>query len=63
MPIFPGQEWVDAAYVATYVINCAPTHVLDDHFAFQKLFHKVPDYSFSVCIWMLMFSHSSYSAT
>ena len=45
-----GQFCVDAAYVATYVINHLPTPLLDNYSPFEKLFHKVPDYSF-LCVF------------
>ena len=41
-----GQFWVDATYVATYVINRLPTPLLDHFTPFEHLFQKKPDCSF-----------------
>ena len=42
----PGQFWVDVAYAATFIINRLPTSLLDGHSPFEKLFHKILNYSF-----------------
>ena len=42
-----GQLWVDPT---TYVINRLLTSLLDNHSPFEKLFYKVPEYSFFACV-------------
>lgn len=42
----PTSFWVDAVYTSVYTVNRLPTPVLGNVSPFQKLFGRVPDYSF-----------------
>ena len=44
--LLPPQFWVDATYTAIVTINRLPTPLLSSVSPFQKLFGKVPDYTF-----------------
>ncbi|CAH9050800.1 unnamed protein product [Cuscuta europaea] len=43
---FPSHYWVDAIFTAAYIINRLPSPTLKGFSPYQKLFHRVPDYSF-----------------
>ncbi|CAH9051136.1 unnamed protein product [Cuscuta europaea] len=42
----PSHYWVDAIFTAAYIINRLPSPTLNGLTPYQKLFNRVPDYSF-----------------